>query len=124
MKTLFLALLALALLLPPAHGAGFFMYGQTLASMLAGTDTAKLQALAFVVAVHDATSEKHCTPDDQAVGQLLDTVQSELGKLGPNVLGLPAAKLVESILVEAYPCKPTAPQSAPAPVNPRSGSAV
>lgn len=122
MKTLFLAL-ALALLLPPAHAGGYFMTGAQLLGIMNGTEAGKAQALAFIVAAHDATTEHHCTPDDIGSGDMRDVVAAKLQELGP-LLGLPAVKLVGSILVEAYPCAQKAPQSAPAPVNPMSGSSI
>lgn len=101
---LVLALLFSAMLSGNAHAGGYFMTGDRLLAILNGTPTGKAQALVFIVAVHDSTSADHCSPDDLDSGEMRDMVKAKLEEVRP-MLGLPAVKLVGSILKAAYPCK-------------------
>jgi Rap1a immunity proteins len=112
--------IVLSMLLPTAHAGGYFMTGANLLGIMNGTESGKAQALAFIVAVHDATTDQHCTPDDIGSGDMRDAVQAKLQEIGP-LLGLPAVKLVESILKAQYPCQEKAPSVDQRPANPRSG---
>ena len=86
-----------------------YLTGAQLLGLMNSTEVARGQALAFVVGVHDSTVAEHCTADDLSTTDLRDAVKEKLQDLG-SLLGLPAAKLVASILRVTYPCeekKPT-----------------
>jgi hypothetical protein len=101
MKSMFAA--ALLSVCGMTHAGGYYLTGQRLLELFDGNEKGQAQALIFVLAAHDATSAEHCVPDSLTAGDVKDAVQERMARLTP-LLGLPAIKLVASILRDAYPC--------------------